>query len=147
MAIKRIQLGGSGLVVAADPAAMADDALQEAYGCDFGMAGCVSSGRGRTKLYELGDAIAGCFEGAVAGERRRYALAGTSLYEDGTSIGTMNGEVLSGVSYNGWVYLADGSAVQRWDGTTLTQWGSMPRATWNWRQTRLPSKTELRLLR
>lgn len=126
MPIKRFQLG-SGLALAADPTAIPNDALVEARGCDFSLAGCVGSARGRSLVYALGSAIYGHLEGAYGGTRYRFTKAGTALYENGVSIGALTGTgLLSGVSYNDRVYMGDGTTLRCWDGTTLRAVGLDP---------------------
>ena len=128
---------GGGLSTKADATAIRDDQLVTAVGCAFDTAGAVTSARGRSKTNTtaLAGQVYGTFDAYYSGSATRIAKAGTGLYEDNVSIGTLSGTgTLSGVSYGSYAYLADGVSLKRWDGTTLENVGldrpsSAPTAT------------------
>jgi len=127
MAYRSYRLGG-GLNTKAEPASIQDDQVTRARGCRYDTLGSIQSARGRTALY--GSALSGAVLGTGEllksdGTVARISKAATTIYEDTTSIATgwSSSGVLSAVSYNGYVYLTDGSNLKRWDGTAMAGWG------------------------
>ena len=112
-------VGGLNLKSAASD--IQDGQLQVAEGCRFDKSGAVSSEQGRTLLRIVaGDQVRGIVEVIRDGVKSRIVKAGTTLYEDGVSIGTFSGTgTLRGVSVDDRVYLSDGTNIGTWDGTTL----------------------------
>jgi len=112
---------GGGLNLKAEPTKIADNQLQEAFGCRFDVAGAVSSDLGRTVLqtYTRGR-ILGIVDSYRDEVARKIVKSGSQVYEESVSLGTFaTTGYLSGASYNDYTYIADGSNVKRWDGTTL----------------------------
>ncbi len=123
---KSFHMGG-GLNRNPAPTDIPDDQLTQAGGCGFETAGAVTSMRGRTKLNStaLAAAVAGLGDGQRASVSHRLQKAGTTLYEDFVSIGTLAGtNRMSVISYDDYFYIATGEdGLKRWDGTTLIDAG------------------------
>ncbi len=125
MAYVSFKLDG-GLRTDAEAVAIPDNALTRALGCGYETGGALTSMRGRQVISTPAptESINGLFSGVRGSTRYRYSKGGTAVYEDTTSIGgTWGSGAISGFSYNGKVYLADGTSQYRWDGTTLAPWG------------------------
>lgn len=112
-----------------------DSQVQQAEGCRYDISGAVSSERGRKIVNTLTQGkIQGYVETYRGGTKRRVVKAGTDVMEEEsgyTSIGTFPGDnYMTGVSFNDRVYMADGTTLATWDGTTfLTTIGLEPPAT------------------
>lgn len=129
---------GRGLNTKADATQIGEDELSRARGCWFDRVGSVASFRGRTRLNATrlsGGDVDGVFDAPISGTKKRFARAGTNLYQDSTRIGSLSGDgPMSGFGHQGKVYFAAGAGMKCWDGSTLRAAGidapaSAPTAT------------------
>lgn len=130
--------GGLNLKSASDVAP--DGSLVTAQGCSFDTVGALGSARGRTKLNGGavidGASILGHFDGTVSGAKTRFTKCGTTLYKDfgtpladpialypGRTLVAYGSGNMTGFAYGDFVYVADGTTIARYNGSTPEAWG------------------------